>query len=106
MSVEITAQQEGETAILHIAGTIDEQGAEKLKQQFNNLPLDRLTEVVLDLEGVNQMGSSGIGKILLFYKNLGVKGGHLKVINLAGHLHELFRELKLDTLFTVSGKGG
>ncbi len=106
MALDVSVSQQGKRVVLQVMGTIDEKGAEALRQHFSDLPLDQLEEVVLDMAGVPQIGSSGIGKILLFYKNLGLGGGRLMVTNLAPHLYELFCELKLDTLFTVSGRGG
>ena len=85
-------------------GMIDEEGADRLKATFDQVLGSTLPPVVvLDLRGTQHIGSSGIGKILLFYKNLSIKNSRLEVINLNHGLHELFRELKLDTLFTVSG---
>jgi len=107
MALEVVISREGTHALVTVTGTIDEGGAEVLRRHFADLLQgEPLAEVVLDLTGVPQIGSSGIGKILLFYKNLGLRGGKLTVTNLAPHLCELFRELKLDTLFTVSGRSG
>ena len=58
--------------------------------------------IVLDMAGVTHIGSSGIGKILLFYKNLAIKNSRLEVCGLSPMLYELFHELKLDSLFTIS----
>ncbi|MEW6428656.1 MAG: STAS domain-containing protein [Thermodesulfobacteriota bacterium] len=104
MAAEIKAQINGEAATVHISGNVDERGAEALKGQFTALPVAKLKEVVVDMGAVQNIGSSGIGKLLLFYKTLAVGGSSLRVINLPPHLHELFLELKFDTLFTISAK--
>jgi anti-anti-sigma factor len=85
-----------------VEGVIDEKGAEELKNTFNNLQAAPPPYVVLNMSSVSQIGSSGIGKILLFYKNLAIKGSRLEVIGLSPMLFELFHELKLDSLFSVS----
>ena len=104
MGVEIEVAREGTRAVVTVRGAIDEGGAEVMRQHFSELLQgETVEEVVLDMAGVSRIGSSGIGKILLFYKNLGLRGGRLVVRNLETHLYELFRELKLDTLFTVQG---
>lgn len=106
MSIDVVCEQQNNQVFLRVNGAIDQEGAEELKHHFSSLQLGDVSRVVIDLAGVRQIGSSGIGKILLFYKNLGMSGGKLEVVNLASHIHELFVELKLDTLFTVSGQGG
>lgn len=100
--MEIEANQDATRARLIIRGDIDEQGAEKLKAQVNKLDLAALEEVVLDLREVRHIGSSGIGKILLLYKHLATSDAHLRVENLSSNIFELFKELKLDSLFTIT----
>jgi len=85
-----------------VDGNIDEKGAEELKENFTKLQVAPPPYVVLNMGGVSQIGSSGIGKILLFYKNLAIKNSRLEVIGLSAMLFELFHELKLDSLFTIS----
>ncbi len=66
-----------------------------------SLAVDTLREVRIDFTEVTFIGSSGIGKLLLFYKNIAVHGGRLEVYGLSAAIHELFLELKLDTIFTI-----
>lgn len=86
---------------VNVDGPIDEKGAEELKDTFSKLQIAPPPYVVLNLNGVTHVGSSGIGKILLFYKNLAIKNSRLEVVGLSPMLFELFRELKLDSLFTI-----
>lgn len=104
MTIETTiTPKENETEIM-ITGELDEQGAEQLKEAFTALLAQAPAVVKINLIGTEIMGSSAIGKILLFYKNFTVGGGRLSVINLAPHLLELFKELKLDSLFPIVGR--
>ncbi len=100
--MEIRVEHHGEEAGIKVIGNIDEAGAEEMKKSFASLDPGKVREVVVDLGGVEAMGSSAIGKLLLFYKNLAVNNGRLRVVGLAPHLYELFCELKLDTLFSIS----
>lgn len=104
MTIETAiTKKENETEII-ITGELDEQGAEQLKEAFTDLLRQAPAVVKINLIGIEIMGSSAIGKILLFYKNFTVGGSRLSVINLAPHLLELFNELKLDSLFPVTGR--
>ncbi|MFC1524110.1 STAS domain-containing protein [Thermodesulfobacteriota bacterium] len=100
--MEITLNQEGNNAKIVIVGDIDESGAEQLKSNFNKLNLSNTKEVVIDFARVNYVGSSGIGKLLLFYKNLAVNGGKIHIINVSNSLYDLFLELKLDSILSIS----
>lgn len=98
----ITIVNEAGRIIINVDGEIDEKGAEELKNNFNQLHAAPPPFVVLNMSGVSKIGSSGIGKILLFYKNLAIKNSRLEVIGLSPMLYELFRELKLDSLFSIA----
>lgn len=100
MTCEATTQ--GETVVLTLSGTIDEEGAAALKQHFNTLPHSRIKELVIDLADISHIGSSGIGKLLLFYKNMAAHQGTIRLIRVPQPIHNLFTELRLDTLFSMS----
>lgn len=100
--MEIAIEQSNNRARLRIKGDIDEKGAESLKAEIGRIDLANLEEVVIDLREVKYIGSSGIGKILLLYKHLTANDGKLRVENASANVYELFKELKLDTIFPVT----
>jgi anti-sigma B factor antagonist len=102
MAIRIT-NEAGNINII-VDGIIDATSAEELKNTFNQLQTAPTPSVILNLNGVSQIGSSGIGKILLFYKNLAIKNSRLEVSGLSPMLYELFHELKFDSLFPLSGR--
>ncbi len=59
-------------------------------------------EVVFDFKDVSHIGSAGIGKLLLFYRELALKGGTLKVENSSQTVSGLLKMVELDCLFGVS----
>ena len=98
----ISIVNESGKIIIMVDGSIDEKGAEEMKTNFVQLQTAPPPYVVLNMSGVSKIGSSGIGKILLFYKNLAIKNSQLEIIGLSPMLFELFHELKLDSLFPIS----
>ena len=48
------------------------------------------------------ISSTGIGKILLFYKDFITKGGEIEVVRSSNSVYELFSMLKLNQLFSVN----
>lgn len=102
--MEIDITETGDTARISIAGDVDESGAGVLKARFNERNLGQKKEVVLDFHEVRHIGSAGIGKLLLFYKDLAVHEGKLRIIGASKPIFDLFREMKLDTIFILSGR--
>ena len=100
--MDLTLTQEGTRARITINGKIDESGAEELKARFQTLNKASINEVVFDFKNVSHIGSAGIGKLLLFYKDLAVSGGSIRIESVSENICEMFRVLKLDTIFSIS----
>lgn len=81
---------------------MDERGAEAHKRRFRELQGSSLTEAVFDFSKVNVIGSAGIGKLLLFYKDLALKGGTIRIENASETIYDTLRVVKLDTIFNIS----
>ncbi len=99
--MDIKIDKGDDKVILTLSGSIDIPGAEKLKQVLHKLLNEKLKEVTIDFEEVSFIGSSGIGKLLLFYKNFTAIGCKIKIINLSSELKALFKTIKLDKLFNI-----
>ena len=99
--MEISTDTQGQTSVVRVSGRVDEQGAETMKASLGSLSLSGISEVQIDFKGLTYIGSSGIGKLLLFYKNIGVQQIRLKVINVPTQIYDLLLELKLNTVFTI-----
>ncbi|OQX26426.1 MAG: anti-anti-sigma factor [Desulfobacteraceae bacterium IS3] len=100
--MDLTITQNGNQVRFEIRGNIDELGAEILKQRFRELNISALKEAVLDFKAVTHIGSAGIGKLLLFYKDMALNGGKIRIENVSEAVWELFNVLKLDTIFTLT----
>ena len=62
-----------------IIGAVDNENAEDLKQEFQQLLSANFNEAVFDLTYVPFITSSGIGKFLIFYKNIVAKGKKMRI---------------------------
>jgi anti-anti-sigma factor len=100
--VELTIQQDGDSVRFEIEGIIDELGAESLKDRFKELKIETVKELVLDFANVGYIGSAGVGKLLMFYKELSANGGKLRIENASGIVEELLTITRMDTVFNVS----
>jgi anti-anti-sigma factor len=99
--MDIKVEREELQTTVFLSGSIDIPGAEKLKQVLNDILKEKTKEVVIDFEEVTFIGSSGIGKLLLFYKNFTSIGCKVRITNLNNELKALFKTIKLDKLFNI-----
>lgn len=98
--MKIAVSQDEEKVHLALKADIDEKRAEILHQKLTEMKT--LREVELDFSQVRYICSSGIGKLLLFYQNISPNGGRMMVTHLQPDLFRLFKELKLDIMFSIS----
>jgi anti-sigma B factor antagonist len=102
--MEVTTKVDGDTMHIKISGTVDTDGAEILRTKLSKISFDKPSKVVMDLTMVPMMGSSGIGKILLFYKNLVSMNTTFEIKGIQANLYNIFKAVKLDKLFPISLK--
>ncbi|MCP4688306.1 MAG: STAS domain-containing protein [Desulfobacterales bacterium] len=100
--MKVTVISQGSDARLDIAGDVDEAGAAILKSKFNELDKSSVKNVIIDFAKVNHIGSAGIGKLLLLYKDLAPLDITLKIVNTSSTVFELFKMVKLDSIFKIT----
>jgi anti-anti-sigma factor len=99
MNVKLTV--EGPKTLMEVSGSVDIPGAEYLKKSLTKVLDSETSETVIDFREVSFIGSSGIGKLLLFYKNFTAKGGKISIVNMNKEITMLFKAIKLDKLFNI-----
>ncbi len=100
MNIELT--YENRTAKLKIEGILTSDNAFLLQEKLNEVINSEANYLELDLLECRNISSTGIGKILLFYKDFIAKGGEIEVVRSSHGVYELFTMLKLNQLFTVN----
>ena len=96
-----TIKRDGEL-LLTLSGEINQLGAEKLKKSLGGLDLTGVRKVTVDFKQVTYIGSAGVGKLLLLYKNLPSPDATMTLVGLSPDIMHLFREMELDAIFTLS----
>lgn len=92
-----------------IAGELDHFAAPQIRKRLDELLEDQtVTHLVLDLENLTFMDSSGIGVLLGRLRVLQARGGSLSVRNMRLPVEKLFRLSGLDRVIGVEDeiKGG
>ena len=100
--MQINMSKSENSILIVIEGEIDEQGAKTMKQIFIEAFNNTIKEVTFDFKNVTHIGSAGIGKLLLFYKEVAIGNGQINIINTPSHIINLLKSMKLDSIFSMS----
>ncbi|UCB44956.1 MAG: STAS domain-containing protein [Spirochaetota bacterium] len=84
-----------------VKGDIYIDQANELLVTFNDIIKKNPKEVILDLKELQSITSSGIGKIVLLYKELQKKNGTVKIIGVNSTIMQIFKIVKLDRLVKI-----
>lgn len=92
-----------DTVDIYVEGIIDATTSSDLNIKFQEIMSNpSIKNVNLDLKNVESINSSGIGKILRFYKYIDDIGGEFKIIHVSDRLFEIFRDINLDKIISIS----
>jgi anti-sigma B factor antagonist len=100
--MDVTTKTTGDTLFIKVSGAVDTSAAEILRTELNKLAGQKPKKVVMDLSLVPTMGSSGIGKILMFFKSLDGSKASFEIKGIHENLYNIFKAVKLDKLFPIS----
>ena len=99
--MELNITRENSKVLIEIIGAVDNESADELKNHFQEIIDQDFNEAVFDLRLVPFITSSGIGKLLVFYKNSAAIGRKMRIQGINENLLELFKSIKLDKLFPI-----
>lgn len=100
MTVELNFNNN--VASMKIDGILNSENAHILQEKLSEVLKSEAILLELDLFDCKNISSTGIGKILLFYKDFISKGGEIEVVRSSNSVYELFSMLKLNQLFLVN----
>ena len=104
MALSIANDRMDGVTVVHLTGTIlfDEDSI-SLRVHVNDL-LDKTRQIVLDLENVTRIDSSGLGTLVALFVSARKVGGDIKLANLDNHIREALRITRLVTVFEIFDK--
>lgn len=102
MSASVTTRQVGDVSVLDISGRITlGEGSSVLRESLREFSTGKGAKVLLNLEDVSYIDSSGIGELVSGFTNIQESGGNLKLLKLTKRVRDLLQITKLYTVFEV-----
>ena len=99
--MEIKTREENNIIILDIDGEIDLYNAPMLKDIMKQNIEAKRYNIIINLERVSYIDSSGIGALISSLSNLKKYQGGLKIINVTGSVKKVFELTKLTSFFEI-----
>jgi anti-sigma B factor antagonist len=98
--LEVNERQAGDVTILDMNGSVRMgEGAISLRNSIRGLVDQGKKKILLNLNGVKNIDSSGIGELIANYTTVSRDGGQLKLLNLTEKIQNLLVITKLLTVF-------
>lgn len=98
--LEVKERQAGDVTILDMTGAVRMgEGAISLRNSIRALADQGKKKILLNLSGVKNVDSSGIGELIANYTTISRDGGQLKLLNLTDKIRDLLVITKLLTVF-------
>ena len=89
------------TKILDVAGEIDVYTAPQFKDAVNGIIAGGQKHLVVNMQNVTYMDSSGFGALLSATRRLRPEGGTVNLVQVSGAIDRILRITKLDTVFAT-----
>jgi stage II sporulation protein AA (anti-sigma F factor antagonist) len=91
MSLQIETQVSGDTLLVRLSGELDHHTAELVRERVETaLDREMCEHLVMNLEGLDFMDSSGLGVILGRYKRVTQAGGRMSLCSVNDQILKLF----------------
>jgi anti-sigma B factor antagonist len=98
--LEVKERQAGDVTILDLSGSVRMgEGAVSLRNAIRGLVEQGKNKILLNLGGVKNVDSSGIGELIANYTTISREDGQLKLLNLTDKIQNLLVITKLLTVF-------
>ncbi|MCE5198874.1 MAG: STAS domain-containing protein [Armatimonadota bacterium] len=87
--------------VLDVAGEIDVYTAPQFKDAVNNVLASGQKHLIINMENVSYMDSSGFGALLSATKRLRPQGGTVNLVKCSGAIDRILRITRLNTVFAT-----
>lgn len=101
MELTVTSRQEGTRTVIDVAGEIDVYTAPSLRERLNELVASGYYDLVVDMEGVEFLDSTGLGVLVGGLKRARSHEGNLRLVCAQEKILKVFRITGLTKVFPI-----
>lgn len=99
--MEIDYKDIGEHKVIAVSGEVDLYNVSELKKALFSITDGSSSSVVVDLQDVNYMDSSGIGALVAGQKKMRAHNGKFALMNIHDDVLNILKLATLDKFFTI-----
>src|SRR6476619_3080762 len=102
VSATLTTRQVGDISVVDVSGRITlGDGSSALRELLREMLKQGQKKILLNVQNVSYIDSSGIGELVSGYTTVASQGGTLKLLGLTNRIKDLLQITKLYTIFDV-----
>ena len=103
MDLRLELSEQGGWSVLLVGGEVDVATAPRLREQLIALVNDGRHHLVIDLEAVDFIDSTGLGVLIGALKRVRTQGGELALVCTERRILKVFEITGLDRVFRIGG---
>ena len=103
MDLSLSTRTEGDRTIVEVGGEIDVYTAPRLREQLVDLVADGKYHLVVDMERVDFLDSTGLGVLVGGLKRVRAHDGSLRLVCTQERILKVFRITELTKVFRIHG---
>jgi len=101
VELSVTSRQEGDRTVISVSGEIDVYTAPSLRERLNELVASGYYNLVVDMEGVEFLDSTGLGVLVGGLKRVRSHDGTLRLVCAQEKILKVFRITGLTKVFPI-----
>ncbi len=101
MDLGLDVSQQGDCAVIAVFGEVDVASVPRLREQLHSLVAEGKNRIVVDLNGVGFLDSTGLGVLVGALKRTRTHGGSLGVVCNQPQIMKVFEVTRLTRVFDL-----
>ena len=101
MAMRVNREQVGEAVVVSVDGTVDIHSSPELRGELKVAVESRASRIVVDMEGVSFVDSSGLATLIEALQQVNKYSGALLLCNLSKAVLGVFQLANLDRIFQI-----
>ena len=99
--MEVSVNREGELVVISVSGDVDLYSSPGMRKAITSQAKKKVPLIVVDLDGVDYMDSSGVATLVEGLQLAGRYGGKFRIAGLKPSVREVFELSRLDKVFSI-----